>query len=158
MSTEQTSPKHSPEHDALEVFLGKWSAEGTSFGGTDQQGPDPRAHGVPWQSTHTGRWHTGQFFLIQDERARIDGQVFDTLSVMGVDAAAGGYFARTFENHGFYRHYRLNRDGDVWHLSGDTERASITFSDGNRRQVIAWEWKVDGKWLPLCDRTAVRHD
>jgi hypothetical protein len=67
-------------------------------------------------------------------------------------------FACTFENHGFYRRYRLSRDGDVWHLSGDTERASITSTDNNRRQVIAWEWKVDGKWLPLCDRTAARND
>ena len=37
-----------------------------------------------WTSTHTARWHTGKFFLIQDERAQIDGP-FDTLSVMGWD-------------------------------------------------------------------------
>lgn len=158
MGSEQSPPLRGQQHDALEVFLGDWSAEGLSFGGTDQRGPDPRAHGVPWKSTHSGRWHTGRFFLVQDERARIDGVVFDTLSVIGLDAATGGYFARTFENHGFYRHYRLSRDGDLWLLSGDTERASITFRDNNRTQVIAWEWKVDSEWLPLCDRTAVRHD
>ena len=154
----ETPPKRNIKHEALEVFLGKWNAEGISYGGTDQSGADPRANGVPWTSTHSTRWHTGEFFLIQDERARVDGAVFDTLSMIGVDAPTGKYFARTFENHGFYRDYPLSMDGDVWTLSGKTERASISLSDHNRRQTIIWEWKQKGKWLPLCDRTATRQD
>ena len=153
---EQT-PQRGERHDALDVFRGEWQAEGTSYGGTDQSG-DPRAHGVPWRSTHVARWHTGSFFLRQDERATIAGKPFDTLSVVGIDPATGDYVARTFENHGFYRHYRLSVDGDVWTLSGETERARTLFKDDNRTQVISWEWKRDGKWLPLCDRTAVRTD
>jgi hypothetical protein len=40
------------------------------------------------------------------------------------------------------------------------ERATITFSDDNRRQRIVWEWRQtpDGEWLPLCERVAVRTD
>ena len=41
---------------------------------------------MPWKSTHTGRWHTGEFFLIQDERAVTGTAPFDTLSIMGWDA------------------------------------------------------------------------
>jgi hypothetical protein len=78
----QAPPTRGPEHERLAVFLGDWRAEGTSYGGTDQAGDDPRENGVPWTSTHTGRWHTGEFFLIQDERARPGGDVFDTLSIM----------------------------------------------------------------------------
>ncbi len=155
---EQSSPKRGKKHDALAIFLGDWKAEGTSYGGTDQSGANPRANGVPWKSGHTGRWHTGEFFLIQDERAHVDGAPFDTLSIMGVDAHTGGYFARSIENHGFYRHYELSADGAKWTLTGDTERATMTFANANRKQDIIWEWKVDGKWLPLCDRTAVRQD
>ncbi|WP_426052256.1 hypothetical protein [Brevundimonas sp. SL161] len=91
--------------------------------------------------------------MVQDEKADIAGDRFDTLSVMGVDED-GGYFARSFENHGFYRDYRVERDGDKWTLSGDTERATIIFQDEGRTQVLVWEWKRDGAWLPLCDRTA----
>lgn len=152
-----TPPLRGAKHGALDCFLGEWNAEGTSFGGTDQSG-DPKAHGEPWLSTHTAKWHTGSFFMVQDERATIAGRVFDTLSVMGVDPESGDYFARTFENHGFYRNYKLARDAKVWTLTGATERARIEFSDDHQKQVINWEWKPGDCWLPLCDRTAVRTD
>jgi hypothetical protein len=144
-------------HEALAMFLGRWTARGTSYGGTDQSGDDPKANGEPWLSTHEGYWHTGGFFLVQDERADIQGSRFDTLSIMGVEED-GSYSARCVENHGFYRHYRVECDGDLWTLSGDLERATIRFTDEARTQVISWEWKQDGAWLPLCDRVAVKVD
>jgi hypothetical protein len=151
-------PKRGRQHDALSVFLGHWKAEGTSYGGTDQSGADPKANGVRWTSTHVSRWHTGEFFLIQEEKARPGGTILDTLSVMGVDSEKGGYFARAFENHGFYRHYDVTVDGNIWRISGETERATIEFSSDNRTQTIVWEWKPKREWLPLCDRVAVRTD
>lgn len=158
MSSKNLTPmERNHKHDALAVFLGHWEARGTSYG-DGQDDADPRANGVPWISTHTGHWHTGKFFLIQDERARPGGAVFDTLSIMGVDAETGVYFARTFENHGFYRHYKLSVDGKVWTLTGETERATTTFSEDNRRQDIIWEWRPNGRWLPLCERVATRTD
>lgn len=144
-------------HEALAMLLGDWKAEGVSFG-DNQDDTHPRANGVPWVSTHKARWHTGEFFLGQDERARPGGTVFDTLSIMGVDPATGRCFARTFENHGFYRDYTLSHEGDVWTLDGETERATITFSSDRRRQDIVWEWRPHGAWLPLCDRVATRTD
>jgi hypothetical protein len=81
-----TMRKCGREHDALAVFLGSWKAEGTSYGGTDQSGADPKANGVLWTSKHAGHWHTGGFFLIQDEKALPGGVVFDTLSIMGFDS------------------------------------------------------------------------
>ena len=153
----QPPPARDTRHDELDCFLGKWQAEGTSYGGTDQS-IDPRANGEAWQSTHVGRWHTGSFFLIQDERATIAGRTFDTLSMMGVDADTGDYFIRSFENHGFYRHYALRREGTKWVLAGATERAEIDFTNDGRTQVISWEWKPADHWLPLCDRTANRID
>ena len=146
------------KHDALDVFLGKWTARGTSYGGTDQSGEDPKNNGETWVSTHEGAWHTGSFFLVQDERSDIAGSRFDTLSVLGFDPETGRYFARSFENHGFYRHYHIERAGNVWTLTGDTERATTTFADGDRTQEIVWEWKPGDVWLPLCDRIAVRVD
>ena len=59
-------------------------------------GADPKARGAPWVSTHNTRWHNGDFFFIQDERARIGGRIFDTLSVMGVDLSHTGYIAPDF--------------------------------------------------------------
>ncbi len=83
---------------------------------------------------------------------------FDTLSIMSVDPKTGRYFARCFENHGFYRLCDLAVDGRVWTLSGDTERARIAFSADGRTQTITWEWRPGDRWLPLCDRIARRED
>jgi hypothetical protein len=126
------SPVRSAKHDALNIFLGKWTAHGTSYGGTDRPGDDPKANGERWISTHDAAWHTGSFFLVQDERADIAGSRFDTLSVMGVDSDTGEYFVRTFENHGFSRNYKVTRQAKVWNLIGETERAKIEFADDDR--------------------------
>jgi hypothetical protein len=157
-SDNEAPPTRGKQHEALEVFLGRWRAEGTTFGTPKQTVADPRGAPEPWVSTHTAMWHTGKFFLIQDERATSAGGAFDTLSVMGVDAKDGRYVARTFENHGFYRHYDVDVDGNQWTFSGDTERARITFSDDGRTQTINWEWRPHDQWLPLCDRVATRED
>lgn len=109
-------------------------------------------------STHVGKWHTGEFFLIQDERAMTGENPFDTLSIMGVDATTGRYFLRSFENHGFYRHYDVTLDGRVWTLTGEFERARVEFSADGNTQTITWEWRPKDTWLPLCDRVAVREE
>lgn len=151
------APQRNAKHEALAVFLGKWAAHGTSFGGTDQTGEDPKAKGQAWMSTHEAAWHTGRFFIIQDERADIAGDQFDTLSIIGVDDD-GSYFSRSVENHGFYRKYKVTCEGDRWKFDGATERATVAFEHDGKRQVWIWEWKPDEAWLPLCDRVAERVD
>jgi hypothetical protein len=154
----EAPPKRGAQHEKLSVFLGRWRAEGQSYPSPKQPGDDPRSAAEPWVSTHVGRWHSGEFFLIQEERAMTGANPFDTLSVMGVDPRTRLHFARSFENHGFYRHYDVAVDGRVWTLTGELERARIEFSADGRTQTIAWEWRPNARWLPLCDRVAVRED
>lgn len=151
-------PRRTALHDALEAFLGTWHATGSSFGGRRQTREAPRAAPSPWISTHTAYWHTGGFFLVQDERASVDGGPFDTLSILGVDPDTGLGFLRSFENHGFQRCYALRREGRVWTVDGAQERARIAFSADGRTQNVHWEWRPHDGWLPLCDRVAVRVD
>ena len=154
----ETPPTHGVQHDALAVFLGRWRSEGKSYGSPNQPDDDPKSAPEPWIGTCTGTWHSGEFFLIQDERVMIGANPFDTLSVMGVDAKTGRYFARSFENHGFYRHYDVAVDGRVWTVAGETERARIEFSADERTKTITWEWHPKDRWLPLCDQVAHRED
>ena len=151
-------PVRGEAHQALAVFLGRWRAEGKSYGSPSQAVDDPKSGAEPWVSTHTGKWHTGAFFLIQDERATVGSNPFDTLSVLGYDADTGRCFARCFENHGFYRDYDVVGNGRVWVLRGEMERARIEFSEDGRTQTISWEWRRSDGWLPLCDRVARRSD
>ena len=153
----EAPPVRGPQHEALEVFLGAWRATGTAYGLPEHPSDDPKSKPSPWVSTHTARWHTGGFFLIQDELANPD-QPFHTLSILSVDARTGRYVARSFENHGFYRHYDVAVDGRIWTLTGESERARIELSPDDATQTITWEWRPKGQWLPLCDRIAVRED
>lgn len=133
------------EHAALGVFLGDWSADGTAYG-SDREGSD-------WRSIHTARWHTGEQFIIQDERAN---GPFETMSFLGWDPERETYFSWSIENHGFSREYLVTVDGHVWTLAGDEERATVTFSDDGTTQTHHWEFRPDGEWVTLCDRVATR--
>ena len=140
-------------HEALQPFIGDWHAEGTVYGGDQQSVDHPHGGSSPWTSIHTARWHSGGYFVVQDERAN---GPFDTLSLLGWDAAAERYFARTIENHGFCRDYTLTVAGNTWTFSGELERATHDFSADGRTQTVVWERLIDGAWLPLCDRVAAR--
>lgn len=144
-----------PPHEELDVFIGHWNAEGTTYGGADHSPANPRAGASPWRSIHTARWYSGGFFVVQEEHAT---GPFDTLMLLGWDAQAGRYFARTVSNLGFARDYTMAHDGAIWRLTGANERATYRFADAGRTQEIAWEWRPDGAWLPLCERTARRID
>jgi hypothetical protein len=156
ISDNELQPERTAAHAALAVFLGDWRATGKSYGRPDQDPDDPKGNPETWTSRHTCVWHTGEFFLIADERAMVGSKQFDALSIMGVDPASGEYFAHGFENHGFERRYAVKAEGRVWTLTGGAERATITFSEDGRSQDIVWEWKPGKVWLPLCDRTATR--
>jgi len=131
------------EHTALAVFLGDWSAEGTAYGADGE--------GSAWRSVHSARWHSGEYFVVQDEHAA---GPFDTIGFIGWDSDRGTYFSWSVENHGFAREYLLEVDGATWTFTGDQERATITFADNGRTQTHYWEMLSEGSWIPLCDRIA----
>ncbi|WP_144720401.1 DUF1579 family protein [Agrococcus jejuensis] len=135
------------EHERLQAFIGDWWAEGTAYG-ADRQGS-------PWRSVHSARWHTGDRFVVQDERAN---GPFDTLSFLGWDRERETYFSWSVENHGFHREYLVTVDGDVWTFTGEQERATIAFTDDGRTQTHHWEFRPEGEWVALCDRVAHRVD
>lgn len=142
-----TFPRRGAKHDALEAFVGHWQAVGETF---DEFGK-PRG---PWISTHSAQWHSGKFFLVQDEHAN---GPFDTLAVMGWDDEKQRYFSRTIENHGHAREYAVVNEGRVWTFTGEHERARCEFSEDGKTQTIAWQWKPgNASWTALCNRVATK--
>jgi hypothetical protein len=133
------------EHRKLSVFLGDWAAEGTAYG--------PDGGGTPWRSIHSAHWHSGEYAVVQDERAA---GPFDTIALLGWDADRGTYFSWSVENHGYAREYLVTTEGDTWTFIGERERARIDFGDDGRRQTHHWEVLAEGRWVPLCDRVATR--
>ena len=150
------TPKRGPEHERLRAFLGRWHAEGQSYGAGQSQA-DPRGSVERWVSDETCEWLPGEFFIVQTWDAMTGANAFKGLAIIGYDPETATYVTRSFENHGFFREYVTRIEGNVWTFTGDTERARVEFSDNGDTQEIKWEWRPDGKtWLPLCDRKAVR--
>ena len=150
------SPIRGAEYDRLEVFVGKWHAEGDSYA-AGQKKDDPRGVVEKWVSNETCDWLPGKFFIMQQWDAMTGANEFKGTAIMSHNPETGDYTTRSYENHGFIRDYVTRVDGDVWTFTGGTERARIEFTDDGKEQKITWEWRPDGKtWLPLCDRVAKR--
>ena len=150
-------PKPSAAHKRLKAFIGTWHAEGTSYGGEEQDAADPRAAGVPWKSDESYEWLLGCFFVLHRWDAQIGKDEFKGAEIIGYDEAEGGYFTHMFDNAGHHPEYRASVDGDVWSFTEAQTRATATVQEGGDKMTFNWEWKnVGRKWLPLCDRVAVR--
>lgn len=151
-----SAPERGPEHDLLDVFVGKWHAEGLSYG-EGQSKEDPKGTAVKWVSDETYAWFEGKFFLVHHWDALTGDHPFKRMSIIGYDDAKGAYFVSTFENHGFHPVYELSVRDNTWTFSGEAQRATVVVSDDKNTMTFTWEWKNDGvNWLPLCDRKAVR--
>ena len=149
-------PKPSAAHTSLEVFIGAWHAEGTSYG-DGQDVANPRAAGVPWTSDESYEWLPGNFFVLHRWDAQMGKHEFKGAEIMGYDEAQGGYFTRMFDNAGHHPDFRASVDGHVWRFTEAQTRATVTVQAGGDRMTFNWEWKNGGTtWLPLCDRNAVR--
>jgi len=130
---------------ALSAFLGEWHAEGTSYAADGSTSP--------WKSIHIARWHSGEHFVIQDERAS---GPFSTMSFLGWDPERQTYFSWSVDNGGFPREYLLSVEGRTWTFAGARERATVSFSGHGHIQTHQWEIRSEGEWLPLCERVATR--
>jgi Protein of unknown function (DUF1579) len=149
-------PERAAPQEQLQVFIGKWHAEGTSFA-AGQTKQNPRGSPEKWLSDETFEWLPGQFFVLQRWDAVTGTNPFLGTAIIGWDDTNQHYMTRSYENHGFVRDYVTRVDGDVWTFTGDSERARVEFTDRGNTQQIAWEWRQPGgDWLPLCDRLAQR--
>jgi Protein of unknown function (DUF1579) len=151
-----TVPTRAAPHERLEIFVGKWHAEGKSYA-AGQTKQNPRGATEKWLSDETFKWLPGQFFLMQRWDAMTGANAFQGTAIISWDDVNQHYMTRSYENHGFVRDYVTRVDGKTWTFTGDSERARVEFTDGGNTQNIAWEWRRPGEdWLPLCDRVAKR--
>lgn len=154
----KTRAKPRAAHKRLKVFVGKWSANGDSYG-DGQQADDPRASAVPWTSEESYQWLPGGFFLLHQWDANVGERIFSGTEILGYDEAKGHYFTRFFDNGGNHLDYSAEVDGNVWTFSEPQTRATVTVGGRGKRMTFKWEWRKSGsKWLPLCDRLASRID
>ena len=143
--------KPSAAHKRLEAFIGTWHAKGTSYGRGGQDAADARTAGVPRIS------ETIATNGCQAASPCWDAQSFQGAEIMGDDEAEGRYFTRMFDSAGHHPNYCANANGDIWKFTKAQSRATVTVAEGGDKMTVNREWKNGGKkWLPLCDRVALR--
>lgn len=149
-ATEQP-PKRGPEHEQLDVFVGKWNVDGENKAGA------PVAANAKVTGEETYEWLPGKFFLMYHWDRRFADNEHTGIGVIGYDASREAYSAHFFDNLGYSRKYEASvRDG-VLTLTGKWERATLVVGDNGNTMSIYWERSSDGRnWLPLCDLRATK--
>jgi hypothetical protein len=150
----QSSDARSPELDKLQAFIGKWHAEGKSYGEV-QDLQDPKKSAVPWISDETYVWLPGNHFVLHKWEAKTGQKSFIGTEILGYDETKMQFFTRFFDNAGFHPSYDAYLNDEIWHFVEPNTRAKIIINDPDT-MTFHWEWKKDGTWLPLCDRIARR--
>jgi hypothetical protein len=135
-------PKRGPEHDRLEVFLGKWTAEGKLGDGAEATALDEY------------EWLPGGFFLLHRGVMRFGDKALESTQIISFDASIQKYRLNLFDNFGWARVYEGQVDGRIWKFTGARERLSIELQD-EATMLVHWEQSDDGStWRPLCDLKA----
>jgi len=139
------------EHKRLEVFIGKWIAEGVNMEGS----PIP---GSKITEVESYEWQTGEFFLLHRGELRpADLEPFNYLQVIGYDVSSQTYPVYYFDSQNNFRKSEVTVYDNTWTFTGEYERASFVFSDDGSTITQHWEISRDGSnWLPLCEKTATK--
>ncbi len=138
-------PNPGPAHKRLEVFIGRWNTEGLTKEG--QFGPATKIIGVD-----TYEWLEGGFFLVH----RVDVQMGDDevkgIEIIGYDDAKQTYHTYSFDNQGNNAIYEARVLNGIWNFAGESERATVEFSEGGNSITGKWErLGDDSNWHPWMD-------
>ncbi|MEP6920335.1 MAG: DUF1579 family protein [bacterium] len=136
-----------PELKRLEMFIGKWKAEGTSM---------PEFGRMITEDSY--EWFPGGFFLINNGHLQIDdGAPAKHMWIFGYDEASNAYSIHAFDSGGNFRVYQASVHDCTWTFTGAWERATIVFGDDGNTFRARWDISKDGaSWDPLCDVVAKR--
>jgi hypothetical protein len=134
-----------PEHELLNVVVGKWINEGHTVATVD-------APSVRILTSDVYEWSTGGFFVLHTAYGRAGNLPGGGIEIIGYDGAGGGYVSRFFDSRGNASTHELSIEGDTWTWQGESTRCMATFADGGRTQTAHHE-RLDelGKWVPSME-------
>ena len=127
----------SPQHDALDVWVGKWINEGHVINEDGSLGPAITTSDVY-------EWAPGRFFIAHSAYGRIGEFGVGGTEIIGHDAASGNYTSHFFDSQGNVTISSLIARGDTWTYYGDSTRSTVEFSDGHLVQTVLHERTDDG--------------
>jgi hypothetical protein len=135
-------PNNSPEHQQLDVFVGKWTTEGVTKDGRT----------VAIRGTETYEWMPGGFFLIHNLDIRVGDDDYKAHEIIGYDTSQKIYTVNSFDSWGQRDSYQAAVQNTTWTYSGGMRRGSVVFNDDGNRMTADWQMSFDGHdWQPWMD-------
>jgi Protein of unknown function (DUF1579) len=139
-----------PEHEPLEIFIGKWMTAGETVATED-------APAVKILASDVYEWMPGGFFILHTAHGRIGEQDVGGTEIIGYDAAAKVYRTNFFDSQGGLITETLTLDGRRAMWQGEHVRATSLFSDDGKTQKCLHERSDDGEtWTPAMDITLTK--
>jgi Protein of unknown function (DUF1579) len=141
-----------PEHELLDVFIGKWITEGETI-------PTDDAPAAKILASDIYEWVAGRFFVLHTAYGRIGDTDVGGIELIGYDPKVKRYRTHFFDSQGNISNQDLTfRDG-TWTWSGQHARATLVVSDDGNTMPTRHEWSDDGvTWRPSMNVTLRKVD
>jgi hypothetical protein len=139
-----------PEHQRLEVFIGKWINEESTVASAD-------APSVKILTSDVYEWMPGGFFVLHTAYGRIGTMDVGGVEIIGYDAVNKTYRTHFFDSQGHISSQELTASGDTWRWSGERARCTAVFTDQGKTQTAHHE-RLDeqGNWVPSMEVALTR--
>jgi len=129
-----------PDLTKLRLLEGSWNITGTN---------SQKESGCITGS-ETFEWMEGAFFLIRNWDTKQNGIRSTGMSIIGHCPFTNTFYATTYDNTGYKRHYKLYVAGMVFTFEGERERIVLTITDDGKSYIENREISLNKKWMPLC--------
>jgi hypothetical protein len=134
-----------PEHERLEIFIGRWINEGYTLDSGARQ--DRRI-----LTSDVYEWMPGRFFVLHTAYGRIGDQDVGATELLGYDPMAREYWTLLFDSSGDVHRGALSAAGRAWTWRGAAVGCTAVFSADGRVQTAHHVRRAeDGQWVPSME-------
>ena len=143
-------PKPGPEHQRLDVFIGKWINQGHTIASAD-------VLAASILTSDVYEWMPGGFFVLHTAYGRVGNIDVGGTEIISYDAASKQYRSHFFDSQGHISTHELTASGDTWKWTGEQTRCTAVFTDYGKTQTAHHE-RVDGdgNWVPAMKVTLTK--
>ena len=137
--------KPAAKHRALNVFAGKWITQGKIRATEGTTAAEMRA-------IDRYEWLPGGYFMLHEVDALIAGIVYQSIEMIGYDAAQGCYVTRSYDDQGASDGFTARLEGRAWSIEGEKVRFKGAFDTCDSVLAGTWEQRTDkNQWIPWMD-------
>ena len=148
---QQRPPEPGPEHELLDVFIGKWINEGHTVASAG-------APAVEILTSDVYEWMPGGFFVLHHAYGRVGDMDVGATETIGYDEEASKkYRTHLFDGRGNVTTEELRVRDDTRAWKGEATRRRATFTDDGRTQTAHHE-RIDdeGNRVPSMEVTLTK--